>query len=332
MFIPKSLSVKFKFLIDPYKTTTIYANIDYVFILRILKNRNFILLLAFILGLLIGNKIGIWIKYLTVPALAIIMIASFTQFPFKIFLDYRSLLKPALYSIFFSYFINGAVILALSWFLIHDKQLWIGFIILAASPPGVAIPPFARITGGDEKFTIIGMVSTYIAALIIIPLVFIIFIGGSFTQLLKLIILFVEVIIGPIIISQLLIKFKLDKYIIKFRGSIVNWGFFVITFVIIALNRNLFFKDFKILGFISLISIISIFGLWILLNYVLKKLKFTSEVRGSLILFGTIKNSSFAAATAISLFSERASVPGAIFSVFLIIYLIIISFLSKKNE
>ena len=303
-----------------------------MFILRILKNRNFILILAFILGLAIGNKIDIWIKYLTVPALAIIMITSFAQFSFKIFLEYKSLLKPALYSIFFSYFINGAVILALAWFLIHDRQLWIGLLILAASPPGVAIPPFTRITGGDEKFTIIGMVSTYIAALIIIPLAFIIFIGGSFTQPLKLIILFAEVIIGPMIISQLLIKFKLEKHILKFRGPIINWGFFVIIFVIVALNRDLFFKDFKILGFISLISIISIFGLWILLNYVLKKIKFTNEVRESLVLFGTVKNSSFAAAIAFSLFSEKASVPGAIFSIFLTIYLIIISFLSRKNE
>jgi hypothetical protein len=55
-------------------------------------------------------------------------------------------------------------------------------------------------------------------------------------------------------------------------------------------------------------------------------------VRVRLVLFGTIKNSSFAAATALSLFSERASVPGAIFSIFLIIYLIIISLFSRKNE
>lgn len=303
-----------------------------MFIIKILKNRNFILILALVLGLLIGDKIGIWIKQLTIPVLAIVMITSFAQFPLKTFLDFKSIIKPALYSILLNYFISGAVILALAWFLIPDRDLWIGFVILAASPPGVAVPPFTKIIGGDEKFTIIGMVSTYIAVMAIIPLAGIVFIGSNFAQPLKLIILFIEVIIGPMIISQILIKFKLDKFILKWRGPIVNWGFFVIIFVIIALNRNLFFKNFKILGIISLISIVSIFGLWLLLNFILKKLQLSNEIRGSLVLFGTIKNSSFAAATTISLFSEKASVPGAIFSIFLIIYLIIISFLARKNE
>jgi bile acid:Na+ symporter, BASS family len=82
---------------------------------------------------------------------------------------------------------------------------------------------------------------------------------------------------------------------------------------------------------ISLISIISTFALRFLLDFILKKLKFNNETRKSLILFGTVKNSSFASAVAISLFSERASLPGAIFSVFLVIYLIFVSFLSKKD-
>jgi len=301
-------------------------------VLKILKNRNFILIFAFALGFLIGNSAGTWIKHLAIPALAIVMVASLVQSPLKIFLDFKSLLKPALYSILVCYFIFGAVVLLLAKFLIQDNQLWIGFVILACAPPGVAVPPFTKILGGDEKFSIIGMISTYIAVMAIIPLAVIIFIGSNFTQPLKLIILFIEVIIGPMIVSQILIRFKWDKYITKYRGTIVNWGLFVIIFVVIALNRNLFFKDLKILGIISLISFTSILGLWFLLNLILKKLKFKSSIRKSLILFGTTKNSPFAATVALSLFNEKASVPGAIFSIFLIIYLIILSFTARKNE
>src|SRR4030043_1958324 len=106
------------------------------------------------------------------------------------------------------------------------------------------------------------------------------------------------------IVSQSIIWLKCDKYITRYRGFIVNWGLFVIIFVVIALNRNLFFRDLKILGIISLISISSISGLWLLLNLVLKKLRFKSPVRKRLVPFGTVKNSPFAAAIALSLFSE----------------------------
>jgi BASS family bile acid:Na+ symporter len=303
-----------------------------VSVIKILKNRNFIFILAFALGFLIGDSAGTWIEHLAIPALAIVMVASLVQFPFKNFLNFRSLIKPALYSILVCYFVFGAIILLLAKLLIKDNQLWIGFVLLACAPPGVAVPPFTKILAGDEKFSIIGMVSTYIAIMAILPLAGIIFIGSNFVQPLKLIILFIEVIIGPMIVSQILIRLKWDKYIARHRGTIVNWGLFVIIFVVIALNRNLFFKDLKILGIISLISFISILGLWLLLNLILKKLKFKSSIRKSLVLFGTVKNGPFAAAVALSLFSEKASVPGAIFSVFLIIYLITLSFTARKNE
>lgn len=301
-------------------------------VLKILKNRNFIFILAFALGFLIGDSAGTWIEHLAIPALAIVMVTSLAQFSFKDFLNFRSLVKPALYSILVSYFIFGTIILLLAKLLIRDNELWIGFVILASTPPGVAIPPFTKILGGDEKFSIVGIVSTYIAVMAIFPLAGFIFIGSNFVQPLKLIILFIEVIIGPMVVSQILIRFKWDKYITRYRGTIVNWGLFIIIFVVIALNRNLFFKDFKILGIISLISFISILGLWLLLNLILKKLKFSGPIRKSLVLFGTVKNGSFAAATALSLFSEKASVPGAIFTVFLIIYLIVLSFTARRNE
>ncbi len=301
-------------------------------VIKILKNRNFIFILALTLGFLIGDSAGTWIKHLAIPVLAIVMVASLVQFPFENFLNFKSLIKPALYSILVGYFIFGAVLLLLAKFLIRDNELWIGFVILACAPPGVAIPPFTRILGGDEKFSIVGMVSSYIAIMAIFPLAGIIFIGSNFVQPLKLIILFIEVIIGPMIVSQILIRFKWDKYITRHRGTIVNWGLFVIIFVVIALNRNLFFKDLKILGIISLISLISISGLWLLLNLILKKLKFKSSTRKSFVLFGTVKNGPFAATIALGLFGERASVPGAIFSVFLIIYLIILSFTARRNE
>jgi BASS family bile acid:Na+ symporter len=298
--------------------------------IAIITNRNLILLLAIVLGL--SLKTLSWVRHLTVPALAIVMIVSLTQVSFKEFLSAKKIIMPSLYTILFNYVIFGAVMLLLAWLLIDDRQLWIGFVILASAPPGVAIAPFAYIIGADEKYSIIGMVGAYIASLALIPLAGFIFIGRNFASPLDIFIIFVELIIAPMIISQVLVKLRLDKHLLKWRGAIVNWGLFVVIFAVVSLNRDVFFRDIKTLLIISLISVVSVFGLWGAVNLVLKKLKIKTGIRKSLVLAATIKNSGFAAATALALFGEKASLPGAILSIFLIIFFIIIGFEKKKKN
>jgi BASS family bile acid:Na+ symporter len=300
-------------------------------IISIIKNRNFIFVLSIVLGLVISN-VPEWIKYLTVPALAIVMTVSLSQIPLQNFLDVKKITRPVLYSLLFNYLIFGVVMLVMARFLISDRELWIGFVILAVAPPGVAIPPFTYIIGGDEKFSIVGLVGAYIASLGLIPIAGLVFIGRNFVKPLDLIILFLELIAAPLVVSQLLIKFKIAKYVTRWRGPIVNWGLFIVIFVVISLNREIFFSDFRTVALLSLISAITIFGLWLLLSIVLKKLRFKESVRRSLILMGIIKNSGFAAATALALFGYRTSLPGAIFSIFLIIFLIIIPVAFKKKN
>jgi bile acid:Na+ symporter, BASS family len=297
-------------------------------LLWLVTNRNFILLLAIVLGLSIRNM-GDWVKNLTVPALAIVMVVSLTRISFKSFANAGIVLKSTFYTILFNFVIFGAVMMALARFLIKDNDLWIGFVILATAPPGVAIAPFARITGADEKFSVIGMVGAYIASLLLIPLAGFVFVGKSFIQPLNLLIVFAELIIAPMLISQLLVKLNLEKYISKARGAVVNWGLFVVIFAVVSLNRDIFFRDFRTLAIISLICIITVFGLWVLINFILKKLKIKDEIRKSLVLAATIKNNGFAAATALALFGEKASLPGAILSVVLIIFLVLIGLKPK---
>jgi len=298
--------------------------------LKIITNRNLILSLAIILGLLV--KTGDWIKHATIPALAIVMIVSLTRISLKEFLPVKSIVKPVLQTILVNFFISGSVMLLLAWLLVDDSRLWAGFIVLATAPPGVAIAPFAYITGGDEKFSVVGMAGAYVASLFLIPLAGFVLIGRNFASFPDLLIIFVELIIAPMVISQVLIRFKADRYILKWHGAFVNWGLFVVIFAVVSLNRDVFLKDFKTLFIISVISVVTIFGMWLVLKFSLKKLGFEERIAKSLILAGTIKNSGFAAASSLALFGEKASLPGAIFSIFLIIFLIIIGIKPSGTE
>lgn len=295
-------------------------------ILKILKNRNLIFALALILGLSVGH-LGSWIKHLTLPALAIVMVVSLTQISIRSFLPLKSMMKPVLLTIILNYLVFAFVMLTMTWFIIPERELWIGFVIIAFAPPGVAVAPFTSILGGDIKFSLAGVIGAYIAALIIIPLSGLIFIGQSFIQPLRLIIIFTELIIAPLILSQIFIKIKVDKYILRFKGFIVNWGLFVVIFTVIGLNRNVFFSEPLILARISLICFVAVIGLGLLYEFLTKRLKIDS----SIMLLGVVKNGGFASATALALFGEKASLPGAVVSVFLIIFLLYLSFRARKK-
>jgi len=302
-----------------------------LFIVKILKNRNFIFILAFILGLSIGNYMG-WARHLTLPALAVVMTVSMTQIPLRSFLPLKSLVKPVFLTILLNYFVFAAVMLAMAWFIVPEKELWIGFVIIAFAPPGVAIPPFTDILGGDIRFSLIGVIGSYIAALVIIPLSGLILVGRSFIQPLRLIIVFAELIVVPFVISQIFIKLKIDKYILRFRGPVVNWGLFVVIFTAIGLNRSVFFNEPEILGKISLICFVTIIGLGLLYGFMTKRLKIDRRLSSCIILLGTIKNAGFAVAASLALFGDRASLPGAISSVFLIIFLLYLSFKARRTN
>jgi BASS family bile acid:Na+ symporter len=68
---------------------------------------------------------------------------------------------------FMSYIILAGVLLCLSALFIEDKNLWIGFVLIASVPPAVAVIPFTAILEGNVDYTLSGTVASYIAALLI---------------------------------------------------------------------------------------------------------------------------------------------------------------------
>ncbi len=293
-------------------------------VIRLLRNRNFILILAFVLGMTLG-KVASWTEPLTLPALALVMTVSVTQISSKEFLPLRGLVRPVLLAVAFNYLILSTVILLLAWWLMPDQELWTGFVILAAVPPAVAIIPFTYILAGDTVFSLIGVVGGYLAALIVTPLMAHLLIGESFAQPLKLLTILGELIVLPLLLSRFLIWLRLTRYVDRWRGTIVNWGFFIVIFTVVGLNREVFLGEPVVLGLTAAVSVAVTFLLGYLIEFTLKKLGVNEATRISLMLMGTMKNSGLAAVITIALFSGRASVPMAVITPFSILYLVSLS-------
>jgi bile acid:Na+ symporter, BASS family len=291
----------------------------------ILRNRNVIFLLALAAGLLIPYAVPVT-RHLVLPALALAMTLSMTDITSDLFLRPRSLFFPALLGIIMSYIILGNIIIGISALVIRDEMLWNGFVLLAAAPPAVAVIPFSGFLRGNGPLSLIGTVGAYLGALVIIPLISFTLLGSATFDLYKLLMITLELIILPLAISRLLLREGWDKRIESSRGAITNWSFFVVLYTMIGLNQSIIINQPATLLTVAFISIVSMFLLGFLIDWVCSLFHIPLETRTSLVLLGTLKNQGLAGGLALALFSQEASLPAAVSTMFMVVYVIWLDF------
>jgi BASS family bile acid:Na+ symporter len=302
------------------------------FIRRLPKNRNFILLLAITLGLSIGEPVASTTEPLVLPMLALVMTLSAMNITSREFTSLREMPKTILLSLLLNYLIMGGITLLLAHWLINDKDLWTGFVVLAVVPPAVAIVPFTNILGGNTLFSLIGMTGAYLAALIVMPLVMALFLGVGYFDPVNLLLILSELIFVPIILSRILRVTGLAKRINPWRGTIVNWSFFVALFTIVGLNRQAFFGEIDTLVRIAIIGIVISFILGHIIEFAAKAFNVDHETSVSLVLMGSMKNYGLASGILLTLFGERAAIPASICTVFGILRFVWLSFYYRKRS
>lgn len=297
-------------------------------IFKTLFNRNFILIGAIVIGLAF-NQYATLLKDYNFYILAIVMTFSTTGISFRGMLPISKSLKTMGVSIFFGYFVFSTILLVLSWFLISNKYLFYGMVIIAASPPGVAVIPFTHILKGDMNYTMIGTVGTYLAAVFLAPLIISIFSGGEGLDSLQLLLIMVKIIVIPFLISRVLLWKPVYPLVEKARGRVVDFGFALIIYTAVGLNRSVFFGDFKVLAAISVILITTIFGLGMLHEWLSAKMGMAPPKAISQKLLLTIKSSGFTASASMAIFGREAAIPSAVLAVLVLVYLL---YLSIRND
>ncbi len=290
-------------------------------ILWLLGNRNFLFIAAIVLGISVG-QVARWTQPWTLPALAVAMTVSITQVTSDAFWPLRKLVRPMLLSVLLNYVILGTVILVPARLLIPERSLWIGFVISAAVPPGVAVIPFSYIAGGNTSFALVGTVGAYLAALAIKPAMALWLLGENLIDPVRLISTLAQLIVIPLLLSRLVLISPVRATIERWRGKIVNWAFFLVIFTIVGLNRSVFLREPGLVALMSTITLARSFGLAVVLEKVLERLRVEKPSLVSYVLMGTLKNGGMAAATALALFDERASVPAAVGAALAVPYLL----------
>ncbi|MGA1795470.1 MAG: bile acid:sodium symporter family protein [bacterium] len=269
-------------------------------------NTSVILSLAFFAGL-VFNRAAPLVQPAVTPILAFIMTVSLLEIPSEIFLNIRELTMPALISLFLSYILLSGVIIGAASLIIPDNDLWTGFVLIATVPPAVSVIPYTYLLDGNTRFSLIGSTVAYLAAMVFTPLISVLVLGTSYVSPARLIGILTVLIILPFIISRLLRHTQLKGIIIRFRRYCINWGFFVVAYTIIGLNRDSFLTAPLTLVRLILVAFISTFALGLVIEYVCTLLRVNAHDRISLMLIGTRKNYGLAAAISLLFFDPRTA-------------------------
>lgn len=296
---------------------------------RLFKHTGFILALAVIVGLSF-NQGAYWIKHAVTPILGLVMTLSLLSISTQVFKEFRKWLLPMALAIVLNFVVLGGTFIGLSTLLIHDYELWTGFVLIAAVPPAVAVIPYTYHLGGNTSLSLVGSIAAYLSALLITPLVSISLLGTNFIEPKKLGLILAELIIVPLIVSRGLRLSRVLPALEQHRGIAVNWGFFLVVYTIMGLNRDAFLGEPLTLVRVSAIAFTSTFVLTYLINYVSRRRGVSKPDRLSLILLGTRKNYGMATAVGLTFFGPRATIPTAVAIAFAIAQFIWLTFRVKK--
>lgn len=295
-------------------------------IVRLILHRNTLLISSLVLALIFGDY-SVYLKDYTIYILGAVMSFSMSGIVMTKNGGVKNVLKTFSVGILLNFLLFGLVIMLMAYFLVDSREIFLGFVVIAATPPGVAILPFSYILKGDMKYSLLGVSGAFLASIVLTPLIIMGFSGSSDISIIDLVVMVVSLLIVPFIISRILIfNERLEKLVVVVRGKVVDIGFSLIIFTAIGLNRDVFMGNINLLLTCSLVLLVSIFGLGLFMEFVLSRKGYKKDRIMSINLLSTIKSSGFAVVTAISLFGKEAAIPSAILSVFVLIYLLFLSF------
>ena len=291
----------------------------------------FIFILAIALGFAIGH-LTVWLKPALLPILVIAMTLSMSTISNRDLASLRNKPHPIAVSFLLNYIIMSGILLLIGKWGVDDPVLWGGVVILAAMPPATSVTPFTYLLGGDTTFALTGTAGLYLLSLVLAPGITLSILGQHVIETSRLLLVLVQLIVVPLLLSRALISTGLGQRIAKWRTQALNWCYFVVIFVVIGLNREFFFQAPLTLVSIVAMSAVATFGLGTLVNLVSKKLNIDSTRRISWVVMSTRKNHTLASVIAIDLLGEKAALPSAMLAIFSALYFVWLSFYFKKTH
>lgn len=269
-------------------------------IVDLIQNSTLVLILSVLLGLVLPGPAGAT-EALVTPALMVMMAFSLTEVDLGRDIKSSASLKRGFLGIIINYGLLSGLILLLSYSL-PDESLRHGFVIMAAVPPAVAVLPMTRILKGDMSLSFAGEILSYLASLLLMPLIIYLFVHQTGISPIYLLQISIVLILIPALASRLVRLIPINPVLP------INLGFFLVTYTVIGLNQGALWTD----GWsVAWISIARTFAVGLAVFILARSAGLKSSQAISLTLLGSFKNLGLAAAVSLLLVGPAAGLPAA---------------------
>ncbi|MDD2638844.1 MAG: bile acid:sodium symporter, partial [Methanothrix sp.] len=137
------------------------------------KNTAFILTLAATLGFLLPGPAE-RIEFLVIPALFLMMAFSMAGIDLGI-----PPIRGAMAGFLINYLFLSGLILFIAPLVLVEEALILGFVVMAATPPAVAVVPLTKLLAGDVRLALYSEALSYLGSLVLMPLIIFLFAGEA---------------------------------------------------------------------------------------------------------------------------------------------------------
>lgn len=289
-----------------------------------LRDRNFVFMAALVCGLAAGQG-AVYTQSLVVPALAVVMTLATLSISGAVFRYPKLLIRPALAGLAMSYLLQGGVILLLAWWLVDNPAYFRGLVVLAAVPPAVVVLPMAVVLDGDPDYSLVALSGAYLGGLVLIPLIFLAFFGTEHLFRHELFLIVLLLIAAPMAISRLILWRGWQEPILRWRGALTNWGFFLALYTVVGLNRQVFLDKPWELTHLIFLALASSLLLGEAVMYVARRRGIRLRRSKALMMIASMKNYGLASGLCLALFDSAAAVPTTVATIVFVPYLIWLS-------
>lgn len=248
------------------------------------------------------------------------MIFATADFSFKSFFHGQSALYQTGLAFLLNYVIFGSIVLGVCFWVFPGSELWIGCVLLVASPPGPSVVPFTAIMKGNVTYGVIGLFGLHILAIVLAPLLMLIFTGMHSVDPLLIVVVLVKTVIIPIILSRPLRHRKVYSSVQRMKGKVINWGFFLIIIPIVGQSKSVMIQNPDLIFEAIIIFIIAMFVSAFLFYLVTRKMNISLEMEIPSMFFLTTKSSAFAAVVVFSIGNDAAGIPSAVHAFFVTLF------------
>lgn len=266
------------------------------------KNTAFLLTLAVALGFLIPGPAQ-RVEPLVIPALFLMMAFSMAGIDLGL-----PPIRGAMAGFLINYLFLSGLILFIAPLVLEEEALVLGFVVMAAVPPAVAVVPLTKLLDGDVRLALYSEALSYLASLALTPMIVLIFAGeaGEGVRVGETLEIVLLLILLPLMASRYVGRLRIDP------AHPINAGLFAVTYIVVGLNSDaISIKAAGVAG-VLLIAFARTFASGAIVYVASALAGFEHPQRVALTLFGSFKNLGLAATVALLLFGPRAAVPAAV--------------------